>query len=88
VTIAFIYGEATFGLITLERIFNIGCRNLCFSALTVPSLHQTLRQRRCARDARLVGVFKTEHVSLYQDALELMACPKFTVVSGEDEESH
>jgi len=35
-----------------------------------------------------VGVFKTEHVSLYQDALELMACPKFTVVSGEDEESH
>ena len=39
-------------------------------------------------DARLVGVFKTEHVSLYQSALELMSCPKFTVVSGEDEESH
>lgn len=38
-------------------------------------------------DSRLVGVFKTEHVSLYQSALELMACPKFTVVCGEDEES-
>lgn len=39
-------------------------------------------------DARLVGVFKPEHVALYQDALELMKCPRFTVVCGEDEESH
>jgi anthranilate phosphoribosyltransferase len=39
-------------------------------------------------DARLVGVFKPEHVSLYQKALELMKCPRFTVVCGEDEESH
>jgi anthranilate phosphoribosyltransferase len=39
-------------------------------------------------DARLVGVFKPEHVALYGSALELMACPRFTVVCGEDEESH
>ncbi|MCE0523365.1 MAG: anthranilate phosphoribosyltransferase [Methylacidiphilales bacterium] len=39
-------------------------------------------------DARLVGVFKPEHVALYQTALELMKCPRFTVVCGEDEESH
>jgi len=39
-------------------------------------------------DARLVGVFKTEHVALYQKALEIMSCPRFTVVCGEDEESH
>jgi anthranilate phosphoribosyltransferase len=39
-------------------------------------------------DARLVGVFKTEHVALYQSALEQMKCPRFTVVCGEDEESH
>jgi len=39
-------------------------------------------------DARLVGVFKPEHVALYQNALELMKCPRFTVVCGEDEESH
>ena len=39
-------------------------------------------------DARLVGVFKPEHVALYQSALELMKCPRFTVVCGEDEESH
>jgi len=38
-------------------------------------------------DARLVGVFKPEHVRLYQRALELMNCPRFTVVCGEDEES-
>jgi anthranilate phosphoribosyltransferase len=39
-------------------------------------------------DARLVGVFKPGHVTLYQSALELMKCPRFTVVCGEDEESH
>jgi anthranilate phosphoribosyltransferase len=39
-------------------------------------------------DARLVGVFKPEHVALYGSALELMKCPRFTVVCGEDEESH
>lgn len=39
-------------------------------------------------DARLVGVFKPEHVALYQKALEIMKCPGFTVVCGEDEESH
>jgi len=38
-------------------------------------------------DARLVGVFKPEHVPLYQNALELMACPRFTVACGYDEES-
>jgi len=39
-------------------------------------------------DVRLVGVFKPEHVSLYSSALELMKCPRFTVVCGEDDESH
>ena len=38
-------------------------------------------------DARLVGVFKPEHVALYQTTLELMKCPRFAVVCGEDEES-
>jgi anthranilate phosphoribosyltransferase len=38
-------------------------------------------------DARLVGVFQPEHVALYQEALELMKCPRFTVVCGEDAES-
>jgi anthranilate phosphoribosyltransferase len=38
-------------------------------------------------DARLVGVFKTEHVDLYQSVLELMKCPRFSVVCGEDLES-
>jgi len=38
-------------------------------------------------DARLVGVFKTEHVPLYEKALELMGCPRFTVACGEDEGS-
>ncbi|MCE0498297.1 MAG: anthranilate phosphoribosyltransferase [Methylacidiphilales bacterium] len=39
-------------------------------------------------DARLVGVFKQEHVPLYRKALELMRCPRFTVAYGEDVESH
>jgi anthranilate phosphoribosyltransferase len=38
-------------------------------------------------DARLVGVFKTAHVELYRNALELMRCPRFTVACGEDEAS-
>ena len=38
-------------------------------------------------DARLVGVFQREHVALYQEALERMKCPRFTVVCGEDAES-
>jgi anthranilate phosphoribosyltransferase len=38
-------------------------------------------------DARLVGVFKPEHVALYQQALELMRCPRFTVACGEDQGS-
>ena len=38
-------------------------------------------------DARLVGVFRPEHVDLYQYALELMKCPRFSVVCGEDQES-
>jgi anthranilate phosphoribosyltransferase len=38
-------------------------------------------------DARLVGVFKPEHVALYQSALERMKCPRFTVACGKDEES-
>ena len=39
-------------------------------------------------DARLVGVFKPKHVALYQSALEIMKCPRFSVVCGEDAESH
>jgi anthranilate phosphoribosyltransferase len=39
-------------------------------------------------NARLVGVFKPEHVGLYQRTLELMRCPRFSVVCGEDEASH
>jgi anthranilate phosphoribosyltransferase len=35
-------------------------------------------------DARLVGVFKPEHIALYQNALEQMKCPRFTVACGED----
>jgi len=35
-------------------------------------------------DARLVGVFKPEHVSLYQSALEKMGCARFTVACGQD----
>jgi anthranilate phosphoribosyltransferase len=38
-------------------------------------------------DARLVGVFKPEHVARYQSALERMKCPRFTIVCGEDEGS-
>ena len=38
-------------------------------------------------DARLVGVFQREQVALYQHALELMKCPHFTVVCGEDAET-
>lgn len=36
-------------------------------------------------DARLVGVFKPEHVELYYAALQKMGCSRFTVASGEDE---
>jgi len=39
-------------------------------------------------DARLVGVFKPEHVSLYSRTLELMGCTKFSVACGEDGDSH
>ncbi len=38
-------------------------------------------------DTRLVGVFKPEHVALYQSALDHMHCPHFTVACGEDEGS-
>jgi anthranilate phosphoribosyltransferase len=38
-------------------------------------------------DARLIGVFKPEHVELYQDALEQMECRRFTVACGTDGES-
>ncbi len=38
-------------------------------------------------DARLVGVFKTAHLDLYQHALEKMKCPHFTVAYGEDAHS-
>ncbi len=38
-------------------------------------------------DSRLVGVFKPELVPLYQQVLELMHCPRFTVACGEDTES-
>jgi anthranilate phosphoribosyltransferase len=39
-------------------------------------------------DARLVGVFKEQHVALYKEALEWMKCPRFTVACGEDGPSH
>jgi anthranilate phosphoribosyltransferase len=38
-------------------------------------------------DARLVGVFQAKYVQLYQEALELMKCPRFSVVCGEDARS-
>jgi anthranilate phosphoribosyltransferase len=38
-------------------------------------------------DARLVGVFKEEHVVLYEEALRTMNCPRFSVVCGEDRAS-
>ena len=34
--------------------------------------------------ARLVGVFKDEHVKLYDETLRAMHCPHFAVVCGED----
>jgi anthranilate phosphoribosyltransferase len=39
-------------------------------------------------DSRLIGVFKAEHVSLYQHALEQMECRRFTIAFGEDAETH
>lgn len=38
-------------------------------------------------EARLVGVFKAEHVALYKETLELMKCPRFTVACGQDAKS-
>jgi anthranilate phosphoribosyltransferase len=38
-------------------------------------------------DARLVGVFPTEHIPLYREALEMMQCPRFSVVAGQDASS-
>jgi anthranilate phosphoribosyltransferase len=38
-------------------------------------------------DARLVGVFKADHVPLYNQALREMKCPRFTIVCGEDSTS-
>jgi len=38
-------------------------------------------------EARLVGVFSRENVTLYRDALALMRCPRFTVACGQDAES-
>jgi anthranilate phosphoribosyltransferase len=35
-------------------------------------------------EARLVGVFPTEHLALYREALEAMHCPRFSVVAGQD----
>jgi anthranilate phosphoribosyltransferase len=35
-------------------------------------------------DARLVGVFSTEHLALYRATLETMHCPRFSVVAGQD----
>jgi len=39
-------------------------------------------------DARLVGVFKPEHITLYQTALQQMECPRFTIACGGDLETH
>jgi anthranilate phosphoribosyltransferase len=39
-------------------------------------------------DARLIGVFKPEHVTLYQQALEQMECRRFTIACGEETDSH
>ena len=36
-------------------------------------------------DARLVGVFKLEHLELYAAALEKMGCSRFSVACGEDD---
>jgi anthranilate phosphoribosyltransferase len=38
-------------------------------------------------DARLVGVFKLEHVTLYKKTLDLMGCRRFMVACGQDEKS-
>jgi anthranilate phosphoribosyltransferase len=38
-------------------------------------------------DARMVGVFKEEHLDLYDQALREMGCPRYTIVYGEDKES-
>jgi anthranilate phosphoribosyltransferase len=38
-------------------------------------------------DARMVGVFKEEHLSLYDRALQEMKCPRYTIVYGEDKET-
>jgi len=38
-------------------------------------------------DARLIGVFKFEHVQLYRSALEQMECRRFTIACGNDAES-
>ena len=38
-------------------------------------------------DARLIGVFQEEHLSLYREALEIMGCSKFTIAWGRDGQS-
>ncbi len=38
-------------------------------------------------DARMVGVFREEHLDFYDQALQGMKCPRYTIVYGEDEES-
>jgi len=38
-------------------------------------------------EARLIGVFTWEHVTLYRNALAQMGCPRFTVACGQDAES-
>jgi anthranilate phosphoribosyltransferase len=38
-------------------------------------------------EARLVGVFKPEHVDLYRAAFEKMGCPRFTIAYGKDSPS-
>lgn len=38
-------------------------------------------------DARMVGVFREEHLDLYNEALREMKCPRYTIVYGEDRET-
>jgi anthranilate phosphoribosyltransferase len=38
-------------------------------------------------DARMVGVFREEHLDLYDEALREMKCPRYTIVYGEDRET-
>jgi anthranilate phosphoribosyltransferase len=38
-------------------------------------------------DARMVGVFREEHLDLYDQALREMKCPRYTIVYGEDRET-